>query len=232
MKKWLAMLGIALLPAGVQGDDHGTFEGAVAVEWLDNDPFIFTFRLMRDFTYRDAKGKPWTVPSGKVIDGKSVPPLFMDRIGHPFDGSFRKAAVVYDYATQTMSEQWPATQHMFYEATLAEGVPSSEAKAMYLMLLAQGSRWEVAGSRCYGSCHGDSSPLFWRPVVDEPKIEELLLWVRANDPPVAEVEQRVAGAILDKGPHVFPIERCYLFSGSTKVGTRCTKEEAEAARAR
>ena len=130
MKRWLAMLAAALLPAGVQGEDHGRFEGAVTVEWLDSDPFLFTFRLLRDFTYRDGKGKAWTVPGGKVIDGKSVPPLFMDRIGHPFDGGFRKSAVVYDYATQTMSEPWPATQRMFYEAALAEGVPSAEAKAM------------------------------------------------------------------------------------------------------
>lgn len=232
MKKWLALALMACAPAGVLGDDHGRFEGNVSVEWLDNDPFLFTFRLLRDFSYRDSKGKEWKVPAGRVIDGKSVPPLFADRIGHPFDGSFRKTAVVYDYATQTMSEPWESTQRMFYEASVAEGVPTTEAKVMYAVLVAQGSRWEVAGSRCYGSCHGDSSPLFWRPVVDESKFEEALLWIRANDPPVSQVEQRIGATLLDRGPHVFPVERCYLFSGSTKVGNRCTKEEAEAARAR
>ena len=221
MRRTLVLLAFMWAPALVQSDEAAHFEGRVVVEWLDDNPFLPTMRIVQDFGFRQAEGRLWRVPGGTVLEGKSMPPLFRDRIGAPFEGSFRKSAVVYDYATQSRGETWKDAQRMFYEASVAEGVMPSEAKAMYLVLQAQGSRWEVVGSRCYGFCHGKSEPLIWRPMADDQRLAELLNWVRASDPGLEEVEARARAAILDPGPHVFPQDRCRVYSGSTLVKVLC-----------
>jgi hypothetical protein len=110
---------------------------------------------------------------------------------------------------------------MFFEATVVEGVPAQDAKVMYLVLAAQGTRWEVAGSRCYGSCHGLQAPLEWRPVVDEARLNALVDWVRAADPPLKEIDLRAQSAIRAVGPHIFTQSRCIEFSGSTRIRKSC-----------
>ena len=200
--------------------DQGSFDGRVVVEWLD-DPFLPTMRLVEPFGFRQASGKAWTVPEGYVIKGRGMPPLFRHLIGQPFSGGYRKAAIIYDHATEDMRKPWDDAQRMFVEASISEGVAPSEAKAMYLLLRAQGSRWEVPGSRCYGSCHGKTEPLLWRPVVDEAVVADLLGWVRRSDPSLLDIEQRAETAVLERGPHVFPLQPCLVFSGSTLVGRVC-----------
>jgi hypothetical protein len=180
MNKLLIIVSILAFSTGVLAaeggeTDHGSFEGRVVVEWLD-DPFVPTMRLAEPFAYAQSKGKVWKVPQGHIIKGRGMPPLFRDLIGQPFYGGFRKASIVYDHATQEMKQPWDEAQLMFLEASMAEGINESEAKAMYMLLRAQGSRWEVPGSRCYGSCHGKTEPLLWRPTVDEAVVGDLLGW--------------------------------------------------------
>lgn len=224
MKNLLILVSLVSFSAGVLAAENdgsaGEFQGRVVVEWLD-DPFVPTMRLVEPFEYRQSGGKSWKVPAGHVVKGRGMPPLFRDLVGHPFNSGFRKAAIVYDYTTQTMKEPWDKAQLMFLEASVTEGVNGTEAKAMYMLLRAQGSRWEVPGSRCYGSCHGKTEPLLWRPVVDEAVVADLLGWVRRDDPSLVEIEQHAETAVLDRGPHVFPLQPCLIFSGSTLVGRRC-----------
>jgi len=221
----LVFASVMAFSAGVLAADpaqvrHGLFEGRVVVEWLD-DPFVPTMRLLEPFAYHQPRGKVWKVPQGHVVKGRGMPPLFRHLIGQPFYGGFRKASIVYDHATQEMKEPWDKAQLMFLDASMAEGVNESEAKAMYLLLRAQGSRWEVPGSRCYGSCHGKTEPLLWRPVVDETVVNDLLGWVRRDNPSVLQIDQLAETAVLDRGPHVFPLQPCLVFSGSTLVGRVC-----------
>jgi len=110
---------------------------------------------------------------------------------------------------------------MFFEASVAEGVFPTDAKSMYLVLAAQGTRWEIPGSRCFGSCHGISFPLEWRPVVDEGKVGELLAWVRATDPKLEEIDMRAESAIRAYGPHIFTQSACHQYSGSTRIRKSC-----------
>ena len=126
-------LGIAVtalaLSAGVLANESadiggGKFDGRVVVEWLD-DPFVPTMRLVEPFGYQQSQGKSWQVPQGYVIKGRGMPPLFRDLIGQPFNGSFRKAAIVYDHATQEMVDPWDDAQRMFLEASVTEGVERS-----------------------------------------------------------------------------------------------------------
>ena len=215
----LAIAGATM--TGANGAGQGGFEGRVVVEWLD-DAFVPSMRTVEDFGFRQAKGKLWTVARGQVFDGKGLPPLLSDLAGPPYEGRFRKSSMVYESATQTRTEKWDEAQRMFFEAAVAEGVTPRDAKVMYLLLALQGSRWEVVGSsRCFGSCHGVSGPLEWRPVIDEARTGELVNWVRAADPKLEEIDLRAQSAIRAYGPHIFTQPPCDMFSGSTLVRKHC-----------
>ncbi len=225
MKKQLACLVSTLAITGVSvtgahGAEQGEFEGRVVVEWLD-EAFVPSLRAVEDFGFRQAKGKFWKVSRGEAFDGKGWPPLLSDLVGSPYEGSFRNSALVYESATQRRTEKWDEAQRMFFEASVVEGVALQDAKVMYLLLAIQGSRWEVPGSRCFGSCHGVSGPLEWRPVINEARTGELVNWGRGADPDLAEIDRRAQSAIQAKGPHIFTQPPCDMFSGSTRVRKRC-----------
>lgn len=220
MRKLWACLAVLLLMPASGGAEPGAFEGKVVVEWID-EGFVPSMRLVQDFSFRQSEGKLWTAERGRLLEGKAMPPLFRDLVGQPFDGGYRKAAVVYDVAAQKMTEHWQKSQRMFFEASVAEGVPEPEAKIMYLVLAAQGTRWEIPGSRCYGSCHGQAEPLEWRPVVDEVRLGELMKWVRADDPKIEAIDHQVHEAIRAYGPHIFEQPKCNRFSGSTMIRKSC-----------
>lgn len=198
---WGAGLGV-LVPAAADDGVAGRFEGRVVVEWEEGDGFTPALQLVEDFTFRQADGHVWRVPAGTVVDDKAIPPAFRDRVGPTFSGGFRKSAIVYNHATRAMHESWPATQRMFHEASVAEGVPRSEAKAMYFLLRVQGMRWERENSTCYGNCHRPAWPLSWWPSVDEDKLDPLLAWLRAEDPPLDRIDEQ-ADAIMGHGPHAW-----------------------------
>ena len=226
MKKQLACLVSTLaitgaFVTGTNGAEQGGFEGRVVVERLD-EGFVPSLRVVEDFGFRQANGKVWKVRRGEVFDGQGMPPQLCDLAGSPYEGNFRNAAMVYESATQRRTEKWDEAQRMFFEAAVAEGVALRDAKAMYLLLAVQGSRWEVLGSsRCFGSCHGVSGPLEWRPVINEAKTAELVTWVRTADPKLEEIDRHAESAIRAKGPHIFTQPPCDRFSGSTLVRRSC-----------
>jgi hypothetical protein len=220
MKKLLACIVSILAITSAHGNEQGRFEGKVVVEQLYS-AMVPSIRTAEDFGFRQPTGKLWKVARGQVFDGRGMPPLFVDVAGPPYEGSFSKSSMVYESATQRMTDKWDEAQRMFFEASVAEGVAPQDAKVMYLLLALQGSRWEVAGSRCFGSCHGVSGPLEWRPVIDEARAEELVQWVRANDPKLEDIDLRAQYAIRANGPHIFTQPACNRFSGSTMIRKSC-----------
>jgi len=185
-------------------DDVARFEGRIVLEWLDEIPFVAAMRMVEPFAFTQQDGTVWVVPAGGVVDGRAIPPLFVSVMGLPFDGGFRKTAVVYDYAAKDQKQSWQDAQRMFFEGSITEGILPIEAKVMYTLLNATGSRWEVrdAGT-CFSQCHTGNSELVWRPVFDDEPVIALVSWVRQDDPSLEEIEQRVSGVILHPGPHTF-----------------------------
>lgn len=198
---------LAMWPAGaLAGDDSqnggGSFEGNVIVEWLD-DPYVLKLRLVKDFAFREPGGQTWVVPVDAVVDGRSLPTLFVNLLGRPFESTFRKSALVYDYAAKSKERSWKEAQHMFYVGSVAEGVIPVEAKVMYMLLSAKGLRWEVRGSRdCYGRCHTSDADLQWSPKVRDDEVVALVSWVRTENPSLEGIEKRVDRIILEASPHM------------------------------
>ena len=194
----------ALCSGGLLAAGQPRFDGRLILEWIEDNQFVAAMRLVEQFSFIQATGKTWTVPVGGVVDGRSLSPLFVRLSGHPFEGGFRKAAVVYDYASKEMSQPWRQAQHMFLEGSVTEGILPIEAKVMYLLLNATGPRWVVReDSSCFDQCHTGDSELAWRPLVDDDPVIALVSWVREDDPSLEEIDQRVSDVILHPGPHIF-----------------------------
>src|SRR5689334_25042227 len=106
MKKPWVLLFATMCCSLVAAVAPGNFVGRVVVEWLDDDPFIPSMRLVEDFGFQDANGKAWMVGKGAVLDGRSLPLLFRDMFGVAFLGSYRKTSVLYDHYCRTLSAPW------------------------------------------------------------------------------------------------------------------------------
>lgn len=195
---------------------QGRFEGELRIESVDTS-FETAVRLMENFAYRDSKGKVWQAERDQVFDGAGFPPLFRDVIGSPLESAHPKSGIVYEAMTQKMRDNWEGSRRMFLEAAIAEGVEPVEAKVMYFLLGVQGSRWETPDSRCFGSCHVPGKPLYWRPVVKEPRVVRLVDWVRKTNPPIEDIDRAIAPAIRVMGPHIVTQPDC---SAVTSVLTR------------
>ena len=101
------------------------------------------------------------------------------------------------------TRRWKDAQRMFLEGSVVEGSQTIDAKVMYMLLHATGSRWAVRWmSGCYGRCHAADSELEWRPRVDDEKVIALVTWVRQNDPSLEVIERRVGEVIIEAGPHI------------------------------
>lgn len=208
-------LGAALVFAtGATTGNDGGFQTPLRAQPVDT-PFVTTVRLEDALSFRDRRGKLWQADRGQVFDGSGFPPLFRDLVGSPLEGAHPKSAIVYEAMTQKMREDWNDSRRMFLEAALAEGVEPVDAKVMYLLLAAQGSRWETPDSRCFGSCHPPSGKrLFWRPVTKEARVASLVEWVREVNPPVEEIDRAAPQAIRATGPHIVTQPDCSRVSSA------------------
>ena len=207
MTRAVAIAALLMWSLSVFADEQGRiaggrFEGKVIVEWLD-DPYVLKMRLVNDFAFDDTTGV-WVVPAGSVVDGRSLPTLFVSLVGRPFESSFRQTAVVYDYAVKSKEHSWGDSQRMFHDGLLAEGVMPIEAKVMYMLLYATGPRWAIQGSRdCYGRCHHSrDADLRWSPKVRDDDVIALMSWVRRDDPSLDHIDQRVNQIIIEASPHM------------------------------
>lgn len=118
----------------------GEYSGTVKAEWLTKTREM---RLLEPFAFKDPNCKVWSVPSGAIVDGASIPQVFWSLIGGPFEGRYRDASVVHDYYCKMRTEPSEQVHEMFYNAMLANGVDSNKAAAMFYAVLWFGPKWHL-----------------------------------------------------------------------------------------
>lgn len=118
----------------------GRFLGALNARWSDDDR---TMILLTAFGYVDPRQVEWPVPAGAMTDGASIPQVFWSITGGPFEGRYRKAAVVHDYYCDIRLRTPDETHRMFYDAMICAGVAAVRAKVMYMAVLFGGPRWNL-----------------------------------------------------------------------------------------
>ncbi len=179
-----------LKPAKVSTEQKGVFEGKIVVEWLDEEGADRKMKLLHDFAFIDFDSVKWAVPNGWIVDGASIPKVFLSIIGTPFVGNYRKASIVHDYYCDVKTATWQAVHRMFYDACIAAGVGEIKAKLMYAGLYVGAPRWETAKYRIRSAVGTKKS---WVPEYNEQRFKELSQWIEAENPGVSELEERMSG---------------------------------------
>lgn len=139
MKKTISATAI-LLAASVQAQDWGTFSEPLNVELLNEKNHA---RLLMDFSYKGPRPDElfWLAPKDTTTDGASIPRIAWSVIGAPFEGQYRKAAIIHDVACVERTRSWQVTHRAFYTAMRAAGVDETPAKIMYAAVYHFGPRW-------------------------------------------------------------------------------------------
>lgn len=129
-----------LLAASVQAQDWGRFSEPLNVELLSEKNHA---RLLMDFTYKGPGPEElfWLAPKDTITDGASIPRVAWSVIGAPFEGQYRKAAIIHDVACVERTRSWRATHRAFYTGMRAAGVGETQAKIMYAAVYHFGPRW-------------------------------------------------------------------------------------------
>jgi hypothetical protein len=143
-----AIVVVASIPQPVSAQScrgpYGCFSGPIQTEWHPNGRDM---KILTTVTYTDPNGMAWTVPSGSVVDGASIPAVLRPFVGEPLNGTYRDASVFHDVACQTRERTWEVTHLAFYYAMLASNVSSRRAKIMYSGVYHFGPRWQAAITR-------------------------------------------------------------------------------------
>ena len=100
-------------------------------------------KLLEDFTYTGPEPDKlfWLAPKGFITDGASIPRIAWSFIGGPFEGQYRKAAIIHDVACVERTRSWQVTHRAFYTGMRAAGVDEADAKVMYAAVYHFGPRW-------------------------------------------------------------------------------------------
>jgi hypothetical protein len=156
----------------------------------------------------DARGRRWIAPESTLTDGASIPTLFVPMIGNPRSPEFINAAAMHDAYCGIGNEEgpkfhvktWQEVHRMFYDALRVGGTPSIKAKIMYSAVYLGGPRW--TGTRA-GTLVADERARiekrrsrYDRPLIQAGiperlligKFREVMAFIRANDPSIAELE--------------------------------------------
>jgi hypothetical protein len=169
---------------------NGRFEGRVVVEWLTSSTPERDMRLLEPFAFIDPSGKRWEVPAGVVINGASIPQTVWSLVGSPFTGNYRRASVVHDHYCEKRSEPWRAVHRMFYEAMIAGSVHELQAKVFYAAVYAKGPRWTtLVMKNLEGVIQSITIPEV--PSIPPQAEEEVRAWIRASNPTLDQIEQRL-----------------------------------------
>jgi Protein of unknown function (DUF1353) len=168
----------------------GRFVGVVVARWIEQDGVDRDMELVQPFEYVDMNGKRWSVPTGAVINGASIPQgLWI--FGSPYTGDYRRASVVHDYYCTVRTEPWEQVHRMFFEASVDGGLSVISAKVMYSGVRLGGPRWELRMTKNLdGRERLDAVPIVLETPSDA-ELNELRQWVELNDPSPDEIDREV-----------------------------------------
>jgi hypothetical protein len=103
----------------------------VALRRIDGTPL---FRLTEDYAFRSSRGVTWTVRSGFVTDGASIPSIFYSLIGPPVGGEYTEAAVLHDAVCRSGWIPLRDCDKLMHEVMVAHGTPDNIVNPIMLAL--------------------------------------------------------------------------------------------------
>lgn len=193
----MVLLATTIVTPAIAEEQFGRFDGSPKVEFVDKGPGKGRdMRLLEDFTYTDSGGSQWTAKKGYETDGASIPWVFWSIVGGPFEGDYRKAAVIHDWYCHQKSRPWQDVHRIFYYASRAEGVGEIKSKILYAAVMFGGPRWGKGRSQCYASCHGSKGMTeqngltVLSPELTKEKAQEIADWVNKDNPSIDDIDKK------------------------------------------
>jgi hypothetical protein len=171
-----AFLSVGLVQTGEVGAQESLGRFPSELNWKAL-PDGRKMQLTHPFSYIDATGKLWAVPTGVAVDGASIPSAFWSIIGAPFEDKYREASVIHDYYCDQKTETWEDTHLVFYNAMLAREVSATKAKLMYAAVYGFGPRWIKVGSTPEGA-----TLISGQTILANQAKEAIIKFVTENDP--------------------------------------------------
>lgn len=162
-------------------ENHGRFEGKLQVEVLDDGR---NMKLLAPFTYVDNEETTWTVPTGWIVNGASIPKIFWGIIGSPYVGKYRNASVVHDYLCDQRTITWEKTHRIFYEASLAGGVDEAQASIMYGAVYMGGPRWTDPAAT-------NTEKKLWFPEITPDQMKQIMQDLTQNALTLKDIETKL-----------------------------------------
>jgi hypothetical protein len=110
-----------------------SFSGDPVTQWLSEAGPDRRMKILEEFWFEDKAGKRWVAPKGSIVNGASIPEALWSLVGSPYTGDYRRASIVHDVACddpQISREAREVADDMFYEACLAGGCSSFQAKLL------------------------------------------------------------------------------------------------------
>ena len=97
--------------------------------------------LLEDFSFVDKHDVVWTAHQYDITDGASIPWFSQPLIGKPYNRTYLGPAVLHDvYCRDKQRSKW-ATDRMFYESMMCNGVPMWKAYSMWTAVYTFGQWW-------------------------------------------------------------------------------------------
>ncbi len=113
------------------------------VELLDGGRKV---RLFKEYIWYDKNDQYWVAYEGLICDGASIPRIAWSIIGSPFTGLYRNAAILHDaYYSRPSGRSRKATDKMFYEKMIEDGIHIFKAKLMYRTVRFFGKKYWNSG---------------------------------------------------------------------------------------
>lgn len=114
----------------------GMFSGEPQALWLTEDGTEDRkMSLLKDFWFKDPKGKNWEAHKDDEVDGASIPRALWTLLGSPYTGDYRRASIVHDVACNAAGDDVDkrrAADRMFYHACRAGGCTIWQATLLYI----------------------------------------------------------------------------------------------------
>ncbi len=107
------------------------FLGEVECEWIETPGDDRLMTLTAPLIYLDSKGRRWEAPRGLRFDGASIPRILWSFVGGPYEGDYRRGALMHDAGCADQSRPRAEVDWMFYDAMRCDGVGFWKAKLIY-----------------------------------------------------------------------------------------------------
>jgi len=105
--------------------DCGRLSCRRVVEWLNEEPVVYRLNLPEDFGLQQPSGRLASARKGNTLDSASIPLVFRDTIGLPFECDWRRRSSVCACYSHVITHPCRDIPRMFYRASLAEGAARS-----------------------------------------------------------------------------------------------------------